>query len=154
MAVAVGDVLDHVFERDQLIRLAQQGVEARPHLALTGPSDFMVVHLDDQTDRGEHLADLAAQIGEGIHGRDREVAPFHPAAMTGVAAFEAPSRAPRRLDRVDLEKGLAHRDFIAHPIEDEELRLGTEEGLVSDPARLQIRLGTPRHSPRTAGVRL
>jgi hypothetical protein len=46
LAVAVGDVLDDVLQRQQLVGLLDQRVELGADLALAGGGDLVVVHLD------------------------------------------------------------------------------------------------------------
>ncbi len=53
---------------------------------------------------------------------------------------------------LELEEAAVHRHFVAHVVEDEELRLGTEERGVADAGALEMGLGMLGDRARVAAV--
>src|SRR5690606_9156693 len=154
LAVAVGDVLDHVLGGQQFVGLLHQRAELGADLALAGIGHLVVVDLGLDADGLQRLAHLGADVVQRVQRRDREVAALHARAVAGVAALVLAAGVPRGLFGVDVEEGVALVVGVGHRIEDEELGLGAAEGLVGDAAGLEVGLGAAGDAARVAAVGL
>ena len=112
------------------------------------------MHLDLEADLLARQAHGRAHVLERIHGRHREVAALDAGTVALVAVRVFLGGVPRTLHRVDLVERAAHLVAVAHPVEDEELVLGTEQRGVGDAGRLQVRLGALGERARVALVAL
>ena len=147
------DVLADVLVPHELIGHFQQRLKLHVDLALTGRRHFVMVRFDDDADLAHLVDHLAAQVVIGVGGTDRKVAALEARFVSEVRLLDA-RRVPRAFDRVDLVVAAVLVLLVAHLVEDEELRLGTDVARVGDARVLQVLLGLPRDEPRIARERL
>ena len=108
-----------------------------------------MVRLDDDADLAHLVDHLAAQIVVGVGRAHREVAALEARLVSEVRLLDA-RRVPGALDRIDLVVAAMLVLLVADLVEDEELRLGTDEagvgdaGLASDAARPCARYAVDR----------
>ncbi len=154
LAVAVGDVVDHVLEYQQLVGLAGQAVEAGADLALPGGRHLVVMDFGDDAHLLQRQAHGRADVLQAVYRGHREVAALDAWAMAEVAAGVGLLRVPACLRGIDTVERPVDTASPLHVVEDEELRLRAEIGGIGDPGRFQIRLGAARQRARVASVAL
>src|SRR5207253_11450419 len=153
IAVAVTNVLDDVLVLEDLIRHADQRPKAHVNFGLTGRANLVVVDLDLDA-RLLHLQlDLAAQILQLVHRRDREVALLvtRPIAQVGGAISTG---VPDTFVGVDLIEALARVLTKTNGVEDIELHLRTEIGGRGDATIGQVGFSFFRDEPRLTRIAL
>ncbi len=140
-AIGVGDVVHAVLQGLDFVGLGHQGVELHADFVLTGGRHFVVVDFD-------HLAHLFQGVAHGgtdfvvmVDRRQGEVATLDAWAVALVAAFDGLVGHPGTLLGVDLEHRAGNVGLELHFVEDEELRLGTDEHGVADAGGLEVFLG-------------
>ena len=153
--VAHRHVLDDVFVPGQPVGHLGQRLEAHVDFGLSGGRDFVMLLLDADADALHLEHHLGADVLQGVHRRDREVAGL-------VLDLEAEVRAvldgalvpavPVTFVRIDVVVARILRGVVAQRVEDEKLRLGSEVRRVADAGGLQIRLGLARDVARVARV--
>src|SRR5690606_19651956 len=111
---------------------------AHTDLTLTGGGHLVVVHLDLQTHGRERLTHVAPQILQRVHRGDREVATLDAGTVPQVAALDVVARRPGSLGAVDLVERAVHVRAVLDVVEDEELVLGAEEGVVGNARGPQV----------------
>ena len=84
----------------------------------------------------------------------REIAAFHPRAVTQVATFVFHARSPGCFLGMNLVAGTGHFDFPLDIVEDEKLGLRAKIGGVADTGGFQVRLSALRYGARIAVVTL
>ena len=153
LAEGVADVLHHVLEGHQLVGHVQQGVEAHPDLTLPPGRHLVVVQLHRDAQGDERRRDLRAQVLVLVHRRDGEVALLGAGLVAEVRALVA-AGVPGALDRVDHVHRRVAGVGVPDVVEDEELGLGAEVGLVGDAGGRQVRLRLLGHVAGVTGVGL
>ena len=154
LAVRARDIEHRVLEDLQPVGALHQGIEFRADLVLPRGRHLVVVHLDFHALFLERERDRGADVLQRIDRGHREVAALQRRTVAEVAALELEVGGPWRLFRVDLHRAARHVDLPLDGVEDEELRLRTEVGDVSQAARLEVRLGFLRDRARIALVAL
>ncbi len=154
LAVALGDVLDHVFQDLHFVGLAHQGVETDADFALAGGGDFVVMHFYPQTRLLQRQAHGGADVVQGIHRRHREITALDAGPMAEVAALISAFRVPAGLGGINLVEATADVGAPANVVEDKEFVFRTEVGGVGDAGGFQIRLGAAGQRARVAFVTL
>ena len=153
LAVAVGDVVDHILVDLHVVGLLHQRAELRAELMLR-LRHLVVVFLagDAHLDHGrEHFG---AQVHFAIDRVHREIAALHARAVAHIAFRVVLHVGARALDRVEAEVAEIAARAELHIVEHEELGLGAEERRVADAGGLQIGLGALRGGARVARVHL
>jgi len=150
----VGDVLDDVLHAQQFVGLLHQGAELGADLALAGSGHFVVLHFHFDADLFQGLAHFRAQVVQRVGRRHGEIPALHRRTVAAVGAVVLVTGAPRGFFGIDLEEGVAHVVGEADRVEDEELRLRAEEGLLGDAGGLQVGLGALGDAARAAAIRL
>ena len=151
--VGVGDVVDDILVFLDRIGLGRERAEDQPEFVLVrGDLVVVLVHLHAHALHGrEHLgAQVLRRVGR-VHG---EIAALDAGAVAHVARLILGVGVPGAVDRVDLERDLVHLHRETDVVEDEELGLGPEIGVVADPGRFQIGLGLERGRARIARIGL
>ena len=154
LAIALGDVLDRVFQRLHFIGLAHQGIEQDADFALAGGGDFVVMHLNGMAHLLQRQTHRAANIVQRIHRRHREIAALDAGAMAEVAAFISTLGVPAGLGGINLVGTAADIGAPAYVVENEKFIFRAEIGGVGNAGGLQIGFRPPRHRTRIALVTL
>ena len=153
VAIAVADVLDDVLVLEHLVGHLDQRAEAHVDLGLASRADLVVVDFDLDPGLLHLQDDLAAQVLQLVHRRDREVALLVARAIAEVGRAVA-TAIPDAFVRVDLIEALAGVLAEADRVEDVELDLGAEVGGRGDAALRDEGFSFFRDVPRVARIAL
>ena len=154
LTVTVGDVQDGVLEDLYLVGLLDEGAGADADLALATGGNFVVVHFDLQAHLFQRKAHGRADVLKSIDRRNREVAALDARTVSRVALLVFLRGIPGALHGVDAIAGSVHVVVVSDAVEDEEFVLGTEQRVVGDARRLQIRFRALGERARIAFVAL
>jgi hypothetical protein len=124
LAVACGDVVHGVLQDLHLVGLLDEAAGTDADFALAAGGDFVVVHLDDETELFAGAAHRVADVLIGIDRRHREVTALDAGTMTLVAFRILRVAVPGALHRVDFIRAAAQLVLPAHAVEDEEFVSG------------------------------
>ena len=132
LVVAGCDVHGDVLVDLQLISLLGEGVEAGRNLVLAAGSNLMVMSLDYEAEVLEGLAHLGADVHVGVYRRYREVAALDERTVAEVAFLVLLAAVPRSLIGINLVEAAVHVVAEGDVVEQEELRLRSEDDGVGD----------------------
>ena len=130
LAVLLGHVAHDVLVRHHVVGGLDQLSKFHAEFVLTRACHLVVVLLGGNAQLTHQQEHLGADVLGGVVGSDREVALLLLNLVGEVAAFFDPSGVPARFDRVDAVEGAPFSRVVADVVEEEELRLRTEEGHV------------------------
>ena len=114
----------------------------------------MVVLFDREPHVVHHRKHLRSEIALAVDRRHREIAALDRRAVAGIAVGEVLVGDVGALLAVDLVHRPFHRGGITHVVEDEELGLRPEIGLVAESGGDQVLLGLLGDRTRVAGIGL
>jgi hypothetical protein len=150
----VRDIVHAVLQDLDFVGLLGQGIRTDTDFTLTGGGNFVVMDLHHQAHFGHRIAHGGAQVVQGVHRRDGEVAALDPGAMAAVAGREVVLGSPCGFFGHDLVKGPAHAGAPLHFVEDEKLGLGPEQHRIRNAGRTHVFLRAVGDGTRIAVVAL
>eukprot|EP00042_Codosiga_hollandica_P061003 m.922406 g.922406 ORF g.922406 m.922406 type:complete len:463 (+) comp98226_c0_seq1:811-2199(+) len=154
LAVGMGDVDDDVLLQLQPVSALNQRAELGADFHLAGVRHFVVMHFDRNAALLKDQAHLRAHVLAAVDRGHGEVAALDGGAVAAVAVLVFLGRVPGAFFGLDLEERAGHFIAPAHAVEDEELRLRTEESGVAQAGGLEISLGALGQRTRIALVGL